>query len=131
MDGNGHTGSTDLTCLCSFTPTPQQRGASNYREAYKLLKETFGNLPDVDHDVKLKVAKASVSYLRTATNANAVMVDGISDCEENRRLWREYAYEAYDLLKDVHKARPDDPHVHVLMAEVGGCVVRYEPGHCN
>lgn len=44
--------------------------------------------------------------------------DGISDSEENRRLWREFAYEAYDLLQEVHRARPDDPHVHVLMAEV-------------
>ena len=68
--------------------------------------------------MKLKVAEASVSFLRTATNANAVMVDGISDSDENRRLWKEYAFEAYDLLKEVHKARPDDPHVHVLMAEV-------------
>lgn len=67
--------------------------------------------------MKLKVAEASVSFLRTATNANAVMVDGISDSDENRRLWKEYAFEAYDLLKEVHKARPDDPHVHVLMAE--------------
>lgn len=72
--------------------------------------------------MKLKVAEASVSYLRTATNANAVMVDGISDSDENRRLWKEYASEAYDLLKEVHKARPDDPHVHVLMAEVCPCL---------
>lgn len=82
------------------------------------MKETFGSLPDADHDVKLKVAEASVSYLRSMTNANAVMVDGISDSDANRRLWKEYAFEAYDLLKEVHKSRPDDPHVHVLMAEV-------------
>ena len=59
-----------------------------------------------------------MSYLRTSTNANAVMIDGISDSEANRKLWKEYAFEAYDLLKAVHQARPDDPHIHVLMAEV-------------
>lgn len=94
-----------------------KRGASNYLEAYKLLKELCAQEPG-DHTLKLKVAEASVSYLRTTTNANAVMVDGISDSEENRRLWREYAFEAYDLLRDVHKTRPDDPHVNVLIAEV-------------
>lgn len=68
------------------------------------------------------MAEASVSYLRTSTNANAVMVDGISDSEENRRLWKEFAFEAYDLLQDVHKAQPDDAHVHILMAEVRDCM---------
>lgn len=98
-------------------PTQLQRGAANYREAYKLLKELVAEEPE-DHTVKLKMAEASVSFLRTATNANAVMVDGISDSEANRQLWKEFAFEAYDLLQEVHKARPDDPHVHVLMAEV-------------
>lgn len=46
-----------------------------------------------------------------------MLIDGISDSNENRRLWGQYAPEAYDLLRELHKVQPDDARVHVLMAE--------------
>jgi len=76
-------------------------------------------LPPPPHSpsLKLKLANASVSLLRSLTNANAVLIDGISDSEANRKLWKQYAFTAYDLLKDLHKQQPDNPQIHVLMTE--------------
>lgn len=73
--------------------------------------------PQHSASLKLKLADASVSLLRSLTNANAVLIDGISDSEANRKLWKQYAFTAYDLLKDLHKSQPDNPQIHVLMTE--------------
>ena len=50
-----------------------------------------------------QVAEASVFLMRTLTDANAVKIDGISDGPENVKVWKQYAPEAYTLLKDLHK----------------------------
>ena len=94
----------------------RKRGPENYRKALGEYKALLAANPTSDA-LKLKLADASVSLLRSLTNANAVLIDGISDSEANRQLWKEYAFEAYDLLKALHKARPNDAKVHVLMTE--------------
>lgn len=50
-----------------------------------------------------QLAEASVLFLRAATNANAVLIDGISDSPENRAIWREYAPPAYSILKEFNE----------------------------
>lgn len=55
--------------------------------------------------------------LRSLTNANAVLIDGVSDSKENRKLWKAYAFEAYDILKELHAQEPQNARIHVLMTE--------------
>ena len=67
--------------------------------------------------LKFKTAEAAVSLLRTLTNANSVTLRGTMDSPENIKLWKQYSPEAYTLLKQLHKAKPQDAQIHVLMTE--------------
>lgn len=120
----------------------KKRGADNYKKAYTHYKALLQENPS-DEVLKLKVkccllfssiwwglrslthstytftqtAEAAVALLRTETNANSLTLKGTMDTTENIKLWKAYAPEAYTLLKELHKTKPQDAKIHVLMTE--------------
>lgn len=96
---------------------------TKYKEKLEVLKKNQDEEKKIEY-TEFKMAEYAVRYLRAMTNANAVMVDGLSESKENVKLWKTYAPDAYTILKKYYKKQAKEiknntslANVHLLMAE--------------
>ena len=84
-----------------------KRSLRDVESAAAIYEEVLQQSPD-DLDLQLKLADCLNTIMRIRTHSNTLIIDGLLDTAENKKVWSMYGEKALAFAEKVKEMRPKD-----------------------